>query len=91
MNFQRNHLERCPRFPDKMKFQYKMLVQHEYWSTRKKLSTEFLRTYYAVAATEIGITEGPNGLVFGVEPNKTTVPSKQLQSLVDRARAMRQE
>jgi len=85
LNFQRNHLENCPCFPEKMKAKYKTLIQREYWSQKKRLSYDFLKAYYAEAAREIGLVDSPRGLVFGAPQSRSGVPSERLQALVDAA------
>lgn len=85
LNFQRNHLENCPCFPEKMKAKYKTLIQQEYWSQRKRLSYDFLKAYYAEAASDIGLVDSSRGLVFGAPQSRSGIPSERLQALVDLA------
>lgn len=85
LNFQQSHLATCPNFPETVKVKYNLLIQQEYWSQKKRLSCEFLRAYYAEAASEIGLLDSPNGLIFGAPPNQSGVPSTKLQALIDAA------
>eukprot|EP00581_Thalassiosira_minuscula_P010656 CAMPEP_0183723902 /NCGR_PEP_ID=MMETSP0737-20130205/16688_1 /TAXON_ID=385413 /ORGANISM="Thalassiosira miniscula, Strain CCMP1093" /LENGTH=604 /DNA_ID=CAMNT_0025954329 /DNA_START=66 /DNA_END=1880 /DNA_ORIENTATION=+ len=89
LNFQRNHLEVCKSFPEKMKMKYKNLLQEEYWNKKQQLPYEFLKAYYAEAASEIGLRDGQDGLVFGGPPNRSGVPSEKLKTLIDAAVLMR--
>eukprot|EP00579_Thalassiosira_antarctica_P009127 CAMPEP_0201902256 /NCGR_PEP_ID=MMETSP0902-20130614/54858_1 /ASSEMBLY_ACC=CAM_ASM_000551 /TAXON_ID=420261 /ORGANISM="Thalassiosira antarctica, Strain CCMP982" /LENGTH=512 /DNA_ID=CAMNT_0048436253 /DNA_START=3850 /DNA_END=5388 /DNA_ORIENTATION=- len=67
-NFQRAHLNACTYIPEQVKAEYKNLIEHD--GPRKK-QVKYLKAYYAEAASELGIVDTPNGLIFGAPPNRT--------------------
>ncbi|KAL7542511.1 hypothetical protein ACHAXR_011845 [Thalassiosira sp. AJA248-18] len=76
-NFQRFHMT-CTYMPEKTKAEYKCLTDQEY--ILPKRPQKYMKAYYAEAASELGIVDTPNGLVFGAPPNKSV-----LQSLIQAA------
>lgn len=77
--YQRVHLARCLKVPEKVKTKYAQLSAIR---PKKFLSRTFLREYYAEAARELGLVESANGLVFDKEP-KGDGPSPRFKFLLD--------
>jgi len=78
-NFQRAHLDACTYIPEQVKAEYKNLIEHD--GPRKK-QVKYLKAYYAEAASELGIVDTPNGLIFGAPPNRTGIPSERLGAFI---------
>lgn len=81
-NFQRTHVIACQCIPEHMKMKYKTLNEQ---GGLQKRSQKYMKAYYAEAAIELGIVDSPNGLMFGNAPNKSGIPSKGLQALIQAA------
>jgi len=78
-NYQRVHIESCPHIPDEMKAQYKRLLEID---VPNKKSQRFVKAYYAETATDLGLVDSPKGLVFGVLPNKSGIPSERVMAII---------
>ena len=78
-NFQRAHLNACTYIPEQVKAEYKNLIEHD--GSRKK-PVKYVKAYYAEAASELGLVDTPNGLIFGAPPNRTGIPSERLGALI---------
>ncbi|KAL7429057.1 hypothetical protein ACHAXH_003322 [Discostella pseudostelligera] len=83
-NFRRSHLEACPCIPERMKAEYKRWVELD---DPCKKSHQYLKAYYAEAASEIGLVDDTTkrGLTFGGAPNTSGIPSARLRVLIQAA------
>lgn len=81
-NFKRSHVEACPCIPESTKAEYKIWVQSD--DDPRKKSHQYLKAYYAEAASEIGLIDDTTkrGLAFGGPPNTTGKPSERLRLLL---------
>lgn len=79
-NYQRSHLNACPCIPEQVKAEYKILLEQESPLTKP---VKYVKAYYAEAASELGLIDGPNGLIFGAPANMTGVPSERLRALIE--------
>jgi len=80
-NFQRAHLDACTHTPEKVKAEYKNLIKQDH-GLRNNKSVKYVKAYYAEAASELGLVDTPNGLIFGAPPNRTGKPSARLGALI---------
>lgn len=78
-NYQRVHLEHCPAIPKETKQEYRMLIESDF-PNRK--SQRFVKAYYSEAASELGLIETSKGLVFGLPPNTSGVPSERVLAVM---------
>ncbi len=78
-NYQRFHFEACEYIPSSIKVKYSELMLQ---ASTKKTHRKNIKTYFVVAAYEIGIVQSPYGLFFGVPPNTSGKPSEKLQAIM---------
>mmetsp|Transcript_24465 Transcript_24465/g.39818 ORF Transcript_24465/g.39818 Transcript_24465/m.39818 type:complete len:392 (-) Transcript_24465:272-1447(-) len=81
-NYQRYHFNACTCIPERVKAEYKILLEQD--SPLRK-PAKYVKSYYAEAAGELGLINTPIGLKFGAPPNTTGVPSKRLGALIKAA------
>lgn len=80
-NYQRTHLDACSHIPSETKALYKNLLKEQDSHPQKK-PQKVLKAYYAQAASELGLVDTPNGLMFGTSPNRSGSPSERLQEII---------
>ena len=51
-------------------------------ASTRKIHRKNIKTYFAIAAYEIGIVQSPYGLFFGAPPNTSGKPSEKLQAVM---------
>ena len=78
-NYHRVHFQACECIPKETKLEFKRLLDTD---NPKRKSQRFVKAYYAVAASELGLAEDPKGLIFGAPPNNTGTQSKMLMSII---------